>query len=188
MLGHASAAMTRDVHSGAFDEHLTALAEQMDAAARAAAEARVGAVWAQPPTEQAHESNRARQPGGPRGDRTHNPRIKSSWGQRSGPTARVQIPSSAASVDLGGRHRTTMDAPFWHTGWHTGSPASAGGGRRAGDTTEGRTSAGPALLLRRQTVAVIPRRYRSTKPGLSAAWSRMTRMPASRLSTPRPPR
>jgi hypothetical protein len=75
MLGHASAAMTLDVYSGAFDEHLTALAEQMDAAARAAAEARVGAVWAQPPTEQAHESNRARQPGGPRGDRTHNPRI-----------------------------------------------------------------------------------------------------------------
>jgi hypothetical protein len=77
MLGHASAAMTLDVHSGAFDEDLTALAEQMDAAARAAAEARVGAVWAQPPPEQAHESNRARQPGGPRGDRTHNPRIKS---------------------------------------------------------------------------------------------------------------
>ena len=76
MLGHASAAMTLDVCSGAFDEDLTALAEQMDAAARAAAEARVGAVWAQPPTEQAHESNRARQPGGPRGDRTHNPRIK----------------------------------------------------------------------------------------------------------------
>jgi hypothetical protein len=76
MLGHASAAMTLDVYSGAFDEHLTALAEQMDAAARAAAEARVGAVWAQPPTEQAHESNRAGQPGGPRGDRTHNPRIK----------------------------------------------------------------------------------------------------------------
>jgi hypothetical protein len=42
MLGHASAAMTLDVYSGAFDEHLTALAEQMDAAARAAAEARVG--------------------------------------------------------------------------------------------------------------------------------------------------
>ncbi len=56
-------------------------------------------------------------------------------------TATVRIPSSTMSTDLGGRHRISMDAPLWHTSWHTGAPASAGGGRRAGDTTEGRTSA-----------------------------------------------
>jgi hypothetical protein len=43
MLGHASAAMTPDVYSGLFDD-LTALADRMDAAARAAEEERVGAV------------------------------------------------------------------------------------------------------------------------------------------------
>jgi hypothetical protein len=41
MLGHASAAMTLDVYSG-FSTTTTALADRMDAAARAAAEARVG--------------------------------------------------------------------------------------------------------------------------------------------------
>ncbi len=44
MLGHASAAMTLDVYSGLFDDDLAALADRMDAAARAAAEARVGAT------------------------------------------------------------------------------------------------------------------------------------------------
>ena len=77
MLGHASAAMTLDVYSGLFDDDLTALADRMDAAARAAAEARVGAVWARPPTERSKEAEPAGQTGGPRGDRTHNPRIKS---------------------------------------------------------------------------------------------------------------
>jgi integrase len=43
MLGHASAAMTLDVYSGLFDEDLGDLAARMDAAARAAADARVGA-------------------------------------------------------------------------------------------------------------------------------------------------
>ena len=51
MLGHASAAMTLDVYSGLFDDDLTALADRMDAAARAAAEARVGSVWAPSPNE-----------------------------------------------------------------------------------------------------------------------------------------
>ena len=77
MLGHASAAMTLDVYSGLFDDDLTALADRMDAAARAAAEARVGAVWARPPADTPPNSKRAGQDGGPRGDRTHNPRIKS---------------------------------------------------------------------------------------------------------------
>jgi integrase len=77
MLGHASAAMTLDVYSGLFDDDLTALADRMDAAARAAAEALVGAVWARPPTERPRRGESAGQPGGPRGDRTHNPRIKS---------------------------------------------------------------------------------------------------------------
>ncbi len=44
MLGHASAAMTLDVYSGLFDDDLAALADRMDAAARAAAEVRVGAT------------------------------------------------------------------------------------------------------------------------------------------------
>jgi hypothetical protein len=44
MLGHVSAAMTLDVYSGLFDDDLTALADRMDAAARAAADARVGAA------------------------------------------------------------------------------------------------------------------------------------------------
>ena len=77
MLGHASAAMTLDVYSGLFDDDLTALAERMDAASRAAAEARVGAVWARPLTERSGKGKTAAQNGGPRGDRTHNPRIKS---------------------------------------------------------------------------------------------------------------
>jgi hypothetical protein len=77
MLGHASAAMTLDVYSGLFDDDLTALADRMDAAARAAAEARVGAVWARLPTETPTKGKRRGQRGGPRGDRTHNPRIKS---------------------------------------------------------------------------------------------------------------
>lgn len=77
MLGHASAAMTLDVYSGLFDDDLTALADRMDAAARAAAEARVGAVWARFPTDKPGKDERPGQDGGPRGDRTHNPRIKS---------------------------------------------------------------------------------------------------------------
>jgi hypothetical protein len=77
MLGHASAAMTLDVYSGLFDDDLTELAVRMDAPAQAAADARVGAVWAGPPAEHAQKGRRAGQPGGPRGDRTHNPRIKS---------------------------------------------------------------------------------------------------------------
>jgi integrase len=77
MLGHASAAMTLDVYSGLFDDDLTALADRMDAAARAAAEARVGAVWARPPADTPPNGKRAAQRSGPRGDRTHNPRIKS---------------------------------------------------------------------------------------------------------------
>jgi hypothetical protein len=52
MLGHASAAMTLDVYSGLFDDDLTAFADQMDAAARGAAEARVGAS----PNRQAGEN------------------------------------------------------------------------------------------------------------------------------------
>ena len=77
MLGHASAAMTLDVYSGLFDDDLTSLADRMDAASRAAAEARVGAVWARPPIERSETGKRAGHHGGPRGDRTHNPRIKS---------------------------------------------------------------------------------------------------------------
>jgi hypothetical protein len=77
MLGHASATMTLDVYSGLFDDDLSALAERMDAAARAATEDRVGAVWARPPTDRSRTGETAGQHGGPRGDRTHNPRIKS---------------------------------------------------------------------------------------------------------------
>ena len=69
--------MTLDVYSGLFDDDLTALTDRMDAAARAAADARVGAVWARPPAEPPAKGKRAAQRGGPRGDRTHNPRIKS---------------------------------------------------------------------------------------------------------------
>jgi hypothetical protein len=65
MLGHASAAMTLDVYSGLFDDDLTALAERMDAASRAAAEARVGAVWARPLTERSEKGKAAAQKGGP---------------------------------------------------------------------------------------------------------------------------
>ncbi len=77
MLGHASAAMTLDVYSGLFDDDLGDLAARMDAAARAAAVARVGAVWAPAPAGQPRTGKRTGQRGGPRGDRTHNPRIKS---------------------------------------------------------------------------------------------------------------
>ena len=72
-----AAAMTLDVYSGLFDDDLTALAERMDAASRAAAEARVGAVWARPLTERSEKGKPAGQASGPRGDRTLNPRIKS---------------------------------------------------------------------------------------------------------------
>ena len=76
MLGHASAAMELDVYPGLFDD-VSDLAARMDAAAREAAEARVGAVCARArPTKQSSDK-RAGQRGGPRGDRTHNPRIKS---------------------------------------------------------------------------------------------------------------
>ncbi|MGX5653671.1 tyrosine-type recombinase/integrase [Geodermatophilus nigrescens] len=78
MLGHASAAMTLDVYSGLFDDDLSDLAARMDAAAREAASARVGAVWARPASGKAPGRKSAGQHGGPRGDRTHNPRIKSS--------------------------------------------------------------------------------------------------------------
>ncbi len=75
--GHASAAMTLDVYSGLFDDDLTALADRMDAAAKAAADARVGAVRARPSTKKPSTGKRSGRRGGPRGDRTHNPRIKS---------------------------------------------------------------------------------------------------------------
>lgn len=42
MLGHASAAMTLDVYSGLFDDDLDAVAERLDAAARAAREPPAG--------------------------------------------------------------------------------------------------------------------------------------------------
>ncbi|MCU1615127.1 MAG: Site-specific recombinase XerD [Frankiales bacterium] len=77
LLGHASAAMTLDVYSDLFDDDLTALADRMDAAARAAEEACVGTVWARPPIERPEMGKRAAHRGGPRGDRTLNPRIKS---------------------------------------------------------------------------------------------------------------
>jgi hypothetical protein len=77
MLGHAPAAVTLDVYSGLFDDDLTALAERMDAAARAAADERVGAVWARLPTGRPARGRHAGHGGGPRGDRTLNPRIKS---------------------------------------------------------------------------------------------------------------
>jgi integrase len=59
MLGHASAAMTLDVYSGLFDDDLNSLADRMDAAARAAAEARVGAAWAPSPNEDPTRGKRA---------------------------------------------------------------------------------------------------------------------------------
>src|SRR5436305_2001913 len=59
MLGHASAAMTLDVYSGLFDDDLAALADRIDAAARATTEARVGAVWARPTTEQSGKGKAA---------------------------------------------------------------------------------------------------------------------------------
>ena len=68
--------MTLDVYSGLFDDDLSALADRMDAAARAAAEAHVGAVWARPPAEPPVKGKRAAQRGGPRGDRARNPRIE----------------------------------------------------------------------------------------------------------------
>ena len=77
MLGHASATMTLDVYSGLFDDDLGDLADRMDAAARTASEARVGAVWAPSPNDEPPTGKRPGQRGGPRGDRTHNPRIKS---------------------------------------------------------------------------------------------------------------
>ncbi|SFE92493.1 site-specific integrase [Blastococcus tunisiensis] len=76
MLGHASAAMTLDVYSGLFDD-LTALADRMDAATRAAAETRVCAVWARPLADEPARDKRPGEDGGPRGDRTLNPRLKS---------------------------------------------------------------------------------------------------------------
>jgi hypothetical protein len=73
MLGHASAAMTLDVYAGLFDDDLSDLAARMDAAAQEAARV----VWARPRGERLQSGKRAAQHGGPRGDRTHNPRIKS---------------------------------------------------------------------------------------------------------------
>jgi hypothetical protein len=77
MLGHASAAMTLDVYAGLFDDDLTDLAARMDAAAHEAAESLVGVLWAPPQGSNPRNGKRAGQRGGPRGDRTHNPRIKS---------------------------------------------------------------------------------------------------------------
>ena len=77
MLGHASAAMTLDVYAGLFDDDLSDLAARMDAAAQQAAANRVGVLWARPPADHPENGKRAGQRGGPRGDRTHNPRIKS---------------------------------------------------------------------------------------------------------------
>jgi hypothetical protein len=65
VLGAASAAMPLDVDSGLFDD-LTALASGWTP------------PLGQPPTEHTARSKRPGQPCGPRGDRTHNPRIKSS--------------------------------------------------------------------------------------------------------------
>ena len=69
--------MTLDGYSSLFDDDLTAVADRMAAAVRAAAEPCVGAVWARPPAETTVKGKHAGQRGGPRGDRTHNPRIKS---------------------------------------------------------------------------------------------------------------
>ena len=77
MLGHASAAMTLDVYAGLFDDDLTDLAARMDAAAKEATESLVGVLWAPPPASRPSDDKRSGQRGGPRGDRTHNPRIKS---------------------------------------------------------------------------------------------------------------
>jgi integrase len=77
MLGHASAAMTLDVYAGLFDDDLTDLAARMDAAAQEAADGLVGVLWARPPVSRRRSNKSAGQRGGPRGDRTHNPRIKS---------------------------------------------------------------------------------------------------------------
>jgi integrase len=77
MLGHASAAMTLDVYAGLFDDDLTDLAARMDAAAQQAADSFVGVLWARHPTKRPERGKTAGQHGGPRGDRTHNPRIKS---------------------------------------------------------------------------------------------------------------
>jgi hypothetical protein len=77
MLRHASAAMTLDVYAGLFDHDLTDLAARMDAAAQEAADSLVGVFWAPPPASRPRSGKAARQRGGPRGDRTHNPRIKS---------------------------------------------------------------------------------------------------------------
>ena len=67
MLGHASARMTLDVYSGLFDDDLGDLADRMDAAARAAASARVGAVWAPAPIKKTRTRKRAGHMGGPPG-------------------------------------------------------------------------------------------------------------------------
>ena len=77
MLGHASAAMTLDVYAGLFNDDLSELAARMAAAARHAADSLVGVLWAPPPASPPESGRRAGQRSGPRGDRTHNPRIKS---------------------------------------------------------------------------------------------------------------
>jgi hypothetical protein len=56
--------MTLDVNSGLFDDDLTTLVDRVDAAARKAAEARVGAVWAPSPSEDPARGKRAGQRGG----------------------------------------------------------------------------------------------------------------------------
>ena len=45
MLGHASAAMSRDVYSGLFDDDLGALADRIDAAHEGSMTGRHGAPW-----------------------------------------------------------------------------------------------------------------------------------------------
>jgi integrase-like protein len=87
MLGHASAAMTLDVYSGLFDDDLTALADRMDAAARAAEEARVGAVWARAPVEPSGKGKRAGHAVGPVGiePTTRGLTIFKGWCYKNGP-------------------------------------------------------------------------------------------------------
>ena len=69
--------MTLDVYADLFDDDLSDLASRMDAAAQQAADSLVGALWAPPHASRSKRGKSAGQRGGPRGDRTHNPRIKS---------------------------------------------------------------------------------------------------------------
>ena len=66
MLGHASAAMTLDVYSGLFDDDLTDWPTGWTLP-RAAAQDRMGAVWARPPSERPEKGKKPAQTGGPVG-------------------------------------------------------------------------------------------------------------------------